>query len=182
MLIKKQNVGNGYGCFVPRQLRGGVTTSMIAKKDTSKSRSFVAQIALIAQTTLNRAICSAFPGVVSCSGATPKPQTKTAFPTFQAQSHCAVKRRRNRWPLRRRHILRKNCASSPAPPNGASKPRGHSSPLKPTCVRPRQQRPDLLATIDWPDGSQAKHHAVLVIGHLPTFGQTAALLPSGRET
>ena len=34
----------------------------------------------------------------------------------------------------------------------------------------------LLAAIDWPDGG-----AVLVVGHQPTLGQTAALLLSGEE-
>jgi len=40
---------------------------------------------------------------------------------------------------------------------------------------------DLLAAIDWPDGGEAKHHTVLVVGHQPTLGRTAALLLSGSE-
>jgi len=40
---------------------------------------------------------------------------------------------------------------------------------------------DLLAAIDWPDGGEAKHHAVLVVGHQPTLGRAAALLLSGAE-
>lgn len=42
---------------------------------------------------------------------------------------------------------------------------------------------DLLAAIGWPDGGkQANDHtAVLVVGHQPTLGQTAALLLSGNE-
>jgi len=41
----------------------------------------------------------------------------------------------------------------------------------------------LLATIGWPDGGEkgAGHKAVLVVGHQPTLGQTAALLLSGTE-
>jgi len=41
----------------------------------------------------------------------------------------------------------------------------------------------LLATIGWPDGGEKDvgHKAVLVIGHQPTLGQTAALLLSGTE-
>ena len=41
----------------------------------------------------------------------------------------------------------------------------------------------LLAATGWPDGGSAKggHNAVLVIGHQPTLGQTAALLLSGEE-
>ena len=39
---------------------------------------------------------------------------------------------------------------------------------------------DLLAAIDWPDGGEAGQHAVLVVGHQPTLGRTAALLLSGR--
>ena len=37
----------------------------------------------------------------------------------------------------------------------------------------------LLAAADWPDGDKAG--AVLVVGHQPTLGQTAALLLSGAE-
>ena len=40
---------------------------------------------------------------------------------------------------------------------------------------------DLLAAVDWPDGGQSKHHAILVVGHQPTLGRTAALLLSGNE-
>jgi len=40
---------------------------------------------------------------------------------------------------------------------------------------------DLLAAIDWPDGSDARSSAVLVVGHQPTLGRTAALLLSGDE-
>ncbi|MBS1211259.1 MAG: histidine phosphatase super family protein [Proteobacteria bacterium] len=41
---------------------------------------------------------------------------------------------------------------------------------------------DLLAVVDWPDGGETKHHTVLVVGHQPTLGRTAALLLSGIET
>ena len=37
----------------------------------------------------------------------------------------------------------------------------------------------LLAAVNWPDGD--KSGAVLVVGHQPTLGQTAALLLSGTE-
>lgn len=40
---------------------------------------------------------------------------------------------------------------------------------------------DLLAAIEWPEGGEPKHHAVLVVGHQPTLGRTAALLLSGSE-
>ena len=39
----------------------------------------------------------------------------------------------------------------------------------------------LLAAVDWPDGGGTKRHAVLVVGHQPTLGRTAALLLSGCE-
>jgi len=41
----------------------------------------------------------------------------------------------------------------------------------------------LLAAIGWPDGGDkgVGHKAVLVVGHQPTLGQTAALLLSGAE-
>lgn len=41
----------------------------------------------------------------------------------------------------------------------------------------------LLAAIGWPDGGEKEigHKAVLVVGHQPTLGQTAALLLSGSE-
>ena len=38
---------------------------------------------------------------------------------------------------------------------------------------------NLLAAVGWPDGN--KNGAVLVVGHQPTLGQTAALLLSGTE-
>jgi len=41
---------------------------------------------------------------------------------------------------------------------------------------------DLLAAINWPEGGdEDKHNAVLVVGHQPTLGRTAALLLSGSE-
>ena len=42
---------------------------------------------------------------------------------------------------------------------------------------------NLLAAIGWPDGGQEgkSSGAVLVVGHQPTLGQTAALLLSGAE-
>ena len=40
---------------------------------------------------------------------------------------------------------------------------------------------NLLAVIGWPDGGDHDHDAVLVVGHQPTLGQTAALLLSGDE-
>ena len=41
----------------------------------------------------------------------------------------------------------------------------------------------LLAAVNWPEGGKdAKgNNAVLVVGHQPTLGQTAALLLSGEE-
>ena len=39
----------------------------------------------------------------------------------------------------------------------------------------------LLAAVRWPDGDGNRHSAVLVVGHQPTLGQTAALLLSGSE-
>jgi phosphohistidine phosphatase len=42
--------------------------------------------------------------------------------------------------------------------------------------------PDLLAAIDWPHGSSKERStSVLVIGHQPTLGRTAALLLAGEE-
>ncbi len=38
---------------------------------------------------------------------------------------------------------------------------------------------NLLAAVGWPDGAKAS--AVIVVGHQPTLGQTAALLLSGEE-
>ena len=40
---------------------------------------------------------------------------------------------------------------------------------------------DLLAAAGWPDGGSGKSRTVLVIGHQPTLGRTAALLLSGTE-
>ena len=40
---------------------------------------------------------------------------------------------------------------------------------------------NLLVAAGWPDGGPQKARAVLVIGHQPTLGQTAALLLSGSE-
>ena len=40
---------------------------------------------------------------------------------------------------------------------------------------------DLLAAAGWPDGGHGKSHTVLVVGHQPTLGRTAALLLSGAE-
>ena len=42
----------------------------------------------------------------------------------------------------------------------------------------------LLAAVGWPygDDTPARRNAVLVVGHQPTLGQTAALLLSGTET
>ena len=40
---------------------------------------------------------------------------------------------------------------------------------------------DVLAAADWPDGGAGKHGAILVVGHQPTLGQTAARLLSGHE-
>lgn len=42
--------------------------------------------------------------------------------------------------------------------------------------------PHLLATVGWPDGGEDGNGAVLVVGHQPVLGQTAALLLSGEET
>ena len=39
----------------------------------------------------------------------------------------------------------------------------------------------LLAAAGWPDGGPSKSGTVLVIGHQPTLGRTAALLLSGTE-
>jgi phosphohistidine phosphatase len=42
--------------------------------------------------------------------------------------------------------------------------------------------PDLLAAVAWPHGgTQERRAAVLVIGHQPTLGRTAALLLAGQE-
>ena len=39
----------------------------------------------------------------------------------------------------------------------------------------------LLAAVGWPEGCKGKDTAVLVVGHQPMLGQTAALLLSGDE-
>ena len=39
----------------------------------------------------------------------------------------------------------------------------------------------LLASAGWPDGGSGKSRTVLVVGHQPTLGRTAALLLSGTE-
>jgi len=39
----------------------------------------------------------------------------------------------------------------------------------------------LLAAINWPDGPDVNTRAILVVGHQPTLGRTAALLLSGSE-
>lgn len=41
---------------------------------------------------------------------------------------------------------------------------------------------DLLAAVHWPDGGNERRSAVLIVGHQPTLGQTAAQLLSGRES
>ena len=40
---------------------------------------------------------------------------------------------------------------------------------------------DLLAAAGWPDGGHGQCRAVLIVGHQPTLGRTAALLLSGTE-
>ncbi len=40
---------------------------------------------------------------------------------------------------------------------------------------------NLLAAIGWPEGGNIGNNAVLVVGHQPVLGQTAALLLSGAE-
>lgn len=40
----------------------------------------------------------------------------------------------------------------------------------------------LLAAAGWPDGGDQAPRAVLIVGHQPTLGQTAALLLSGEES
>lgn len=40
---------------------------------------------------------------------------------------------------------------------------------------------DLLAAVGWPDGGEEACSAVLVVGHQPVLGQTAALLLSDAE-
>ena len=41
--------------------------------------------------------------------------------------------------------------------------------------------PALLAAVNWADSNERARPAVLVVGHQPTLGQTAALLLSGTE-
>ena len=41
---------------------------------------------------------------------------------------------------------------------------------------------NLLAAAEWPEGGQEGKRAVLVVGHQPTLGQTAALLLSNEES
>ncbi len=48
-------------------------------------------------------------------------------------------------------------------------------------LAPGHNAAELLAAIGWPNGSDAKSAAVLVVGHQPTLGRTAALLLSGSE-
>ena len=40
---------------------------------------------------------------------------------------------------------------------------------------------DLLCAINWPEGSNSRSAAILVVGHQPTLGHTAALLLAGSE-
>ena len=40
---------------------------------------------------------------------------------------------------------------------------------------------NLLATVGWPHGGETGNSAVLVVGHQPVLGQTAALLLCGEE-
>ena len=49
-------------------------------------------------------------------------------------------------------------------------------------LAPGHSAADLIAAIDWPDGPDANTHAILVVGHQPTLGRTAALLLAGSET
>jgi phosphohistidine phosphatase len=46
---------------------------------------------------------------------------------------------------------------------------------------PQSDVSNLLAAVGWPDDGDTGHDAVLVVGHQPTLGQTAALLLSGEE-
>lgn len=48
-------------------------------------------------------------------------------------------------------------------------------------LAPAKGVPDLLAAIDWPQGSGGTG-TVVVVGHQPTIGRGAALLLSGAET
>jgi phosphohistidine phosphatase len=47
-------------------------------------------------------------------------------------------------------------------------------------LAPDQSVADLLAAVDWPQGG-GESGTVVVVGHQPTLGQTAALLLSGTE-
>ena len=47
-------------------------------------------------------------------------------------------------------------------------------------IAPDRGVADLLAAVDWPQGGGGSG-TVLVVGHQPTLGQTAALLLSGKE-
>jgi phosphohistidine phosphatase len=48
-------------------------------------------------------------------------------------------------------------------------------------LAPGRSAVDLLAAIDWPDGPAPKTPAIVVVGHQPTLGRTAALLLAGSE-
>jgi phosphohistidine phosphatase len=48
------------------------------------------------------------------------------------------------------------------------------------AIAPGESVADLLAAVDWPQGG-GESGTVLVVGHQPTFGATAALLLSGAE-
>lgn len=49
-------------------------------------------------------------------------------------------------------------------------------------IGPEAGVPDLLAAIGWPHGNNKERNpAVLIVGHQPTLGRTAALLLAGQE-
>ena len=48
-------------------------------------------------------------------------------------------------------------------------------------LTPDQDVTALLAAVNWADGNENSRPAVLVVGHQPTLGRTAALLLSGSE-
>ena len=48
-------------------------------------------------------------------------------------------------------------------------------------LTPDQDVTALLAAVNWADGNENARPAVLVVGHQPTLGRTAALLLSGSE-
>ena len=48
-------------------------------------------------------------------------------------------------------------------------------------LAPDQDVTALLAAVDWANGNENARPAVLVVGHQPTLGRTAALLLSGSE-